>query len=104
MIEILKQILQELNQAKIDSKGTYRTGDYRIGLTKAETIVNDKLHMHIVNCQREQLKVKHTLTFEDWFKDKYIDLGGNTYQNRNYHFKKSKEKCLKIYNMLGISL
>ena len=43
-MEILKEILQEINQAKIDSsRNGIRTGDYRIGLTKAEQIINSKL-------------------------------------------------------------
>jgi len=58
MKEVLEEILKELKQAKKDSLGTYRTGDYRIGLTKAESIVNDKLHIHVVVGRREQLKAE----------------------------------------------
>lgn len=48
MENILKEILEELKQLKIDSlkpdeSGSKRTGDYRIGLTHAENIVNGKL-------------------------------------------------------------
>tara|TARA_R110000765_G_scaffold354561_1_gene444726 strand:+ start:930 stop:1175 length:246 start_codon:yes stop_codon:yes gene_type:complete len=42
-MDILKEIIQELEKAKIDSVGTYRGGDYRIGLTKAIDIVNHKI-------------------------------------------------------------
>jgi hypothetical protein len=42
-MDILKEIIKELEQAKIDSVGTYRSGDYRIGLTKAIKIVNHKI-------------------------------------------------------------
>lgn len=41
-MDILKEIIQELEKAKIDSVGTYRSGDYRIGLNKAIKIVNHK--------------------------------------------------------------
>ena len=65
MKEVLEQILKELAQAKKDSLGTYRSGDYRIGLTKAETIVNDKLLLGVVVRQSEQFVCGDC--------DKYID-------------------------------
>lgn len=39
MNDILKEILAEINKAKKESIGTYRGGDYRIGLTKASDII-----------------------------------------------------------------
>ena len=40
---ILKEIIKELEKAKVDSVGTCRTGDYRIGLTKAINIIYNKM-------------------------------------------------------------
>jgi len=42
-MNILKEILEEINKAKIESIRNVRTGDYRIGLTKAEQIINSKI-------------------------------------------------------------
>ena len=39
----MEEIIKRIRQAKKDSIGTKRTGEYRIGLTKAESIVLDVL-------------------------------------------------------------
>ena len=44
----MEEILKALNQAKLDSIGTKRTGEYRIGLAKAESIVRDYQEAKIV--------------------------------------------------------
>jgi hypothetical protein len=40
---ILKEIIKEIEQAKVDSVETCRTGDYRIGLNKAINIIYNKM-------------------------------------------------------------
>lgn len=47
--EVLEEILKELEQAKKDSLKSKRTGDYRIGLAKAERIVKNKLLINVVS-------------------------------------------------------
>jgi len=41
--KLLEEILNEINEEKKASISSRRTGDYRIGLSKAGDIVNDKL-------------------------------------------------------------
>ena len=46
MEKVLKQIIKEIEERKIASKHSKnrRTGDYRIGLTHAVDIINNKIH------------------------------------------------------------
>ena len=94
MKKILEEILQELRQAKIDSLGTYRGGDYRIGLTKAEDIVNDKLHMHIVSrstkSDKQKLSIK-CLHCGKTFIKKQPHYCNNGFRKKNNSWQELKE-------------
>lgn len=90
-MNILKEILEEINQAKIDSsKDGIRTGDYRIGLTKAEQIINSKLQgqnlpLNSVSQQRELLNA-----FQE-----YYQTGD---YNDEYSFDENINRFLKAFN------
>lgn len=97
--EIIKN-LEHYNNWRRDNDNEYTMPEPKqIGITIDAAI--SELKKLLICDVVKPLKHKESLAFEEMLKDKYIRINDNLFQNRNYHYRKTRKELLEMYNAIG---